>query len=526
VPAHLLLVNPSRPRKSLKRRSSGGARRFTPAQLAAQARFRTMVKARATKKNPSNKPRKRRQKGTPLRHVGPVGTAKWAGAQPSFLGGRAQAAEKKRRRVARRPSASAKDLAAYKRAFASLDASGGVTKPKRRRKKAASKTPSRQTRRKKPAAKTASRSTMSKKRRKGKGRRKSSKKRAAARRTTKVSSATKSTGTKKRRKSSKRSRAAKKAARTRARRRRNKVSKRQRALEIRMGNSMPRRRRKKRKAPGAQRRRVKQLVTRARSLRKRAKGKKGAGASIMRVRARAMSLHARSLGRRRKGSKSGLSSANKRMLRAHGLLKVNPSFSAIVKDMAVLLPEAGFTVAGLAGAAIGSTKLVNMLRTKMPSIPGIQSVHAPAVVSVLLGAAGYVGLRMAGAKSAMLGKAASSVFIGGLAAAVVHTLAAVKVKDAAGEVSLGKKLGLPLGDYVVGDYVVGDYVVGAMPGAQGVVDVDGNRVRVNGLGSIFADRTLGALPDSREGARGTRFEPHMREILDVDEGSLAGSIFD
>ncbi len=539
MPAHLLLVNPSRPRKRRASVGSSKKRHFSPAQLAAQARFRAMVSGRKPKKNPVRaKAKKRASPKTKARSL--------FRKNPSV---------KSSKRAARATRARARNFNIRKSGLEDVFA-----RPlKRKSKSANARRRSRRTPRKNPSAKRRTsgdafwsvpdtthssarkghpkEKSMARRRRKKKStakvatrkrRRRSTKKKAttAKRRKRRSTRKAASTTTKRRkRRSPKRRAAAKKGARTRRRRRKNRVSRRQRRAEIKMGNRTTRRRRRKARKGGTRSgRKATALAKRARSLRKRARGKRTPGASIMRARARALSLHSRSLRRRKRGSKGGLSPSAKRMLRASGLMKVNPSVSSVFKDMAVLLPQAGFTIGGMALTAMGSTKILNVLRSKAPSIPGINSIHAPAVVSALLGCGGYVALRMIGSKSGalatFLNKMAPGVFVGGLAAAALHTLSAVK--DATGQ-TLGKRIGLPIGDYVVGEYVVGDYTVGS---SQHQIDVDGSQVRLNGLGSIFRDNVLGALPDPREGARGTRGELHMRDLLDAEEGSLAGTIFD
>ncbi len=559
MPAHLLLVNPSRPRK---RRSSVGSskkRHFSPAQLAAQARFKAMVSGRSLKKNPVRAKAKAKAKRK-NRHVGLFGRGPKAHAARTVTsaGGslhevrsayRSNPSVKSSKRKARATRARARNFNIRKSGLEDVFARPLKRKSKsanarRRSRRSPKKNPAKMSFHKRMAALNARNDAflghptkekkMARRRRKKKStakvatrkrRRRSTKKKATTtKRRRRTSKKAASTTKRRKRRSPKRVRAAKKGARTRRRRRKNRVSRRQRRAEIKMGNRVTRRRRRKSRKSGGSRgsRKAVALAKRARSLRKRAKGKRTPGASIMRARARALSLHSRSLRRRKRGSKGGLSPSAKRMLRASGLMKVNPSVSSVFKDMAVLLPQAGFTIGGMALTAMGSTKILSVLRSKAPSIPGINSIHAPAVLSALLGCGGYVALRMIGSKSGalatFLNKMAPGVFVGGLAAAALHTLSAVK--DATGQ-TLGKRIGLPIGEYVVGEYVVGDYTVG-----QNQIDVDGSQVRLNGLGSIFRDNTLGALPDPREGARGTRGELHMRDLLDAEEGSLAGSIFD
>jgi len=342
-------------------------------------------------------------------------------------------------------------------------------------------------------------------------------------------------------------RTAKKTGAKRSKKRSVRVSKAQRAREIRMGNTV--RRRKGRKGKRKVSAKVRKLTAHRNRMRAVAKKSKGASKSIASMRARAAGLKLRALRKSRKsrktGKMTGLSPAARKQLKASGLMKVNPSLMGIIKDMGVLLPQAGMTIAGLAGAAILSSKIVAAARTRMPTNTLVGSVHAPAVVSALLGILGYVGARMAGGKPGALAtfvnKLAPSLFIGGIGAAAVHTMAAVKVGAPGAQISLGAKLGLPIGEYVIGG--MGEYVIG-----QGAmtryIDVDGSRVAVDGqVGSIFNGRTIGEYVANevtddgpREGARGRRLEASAAHILRDElamhdgklpvDGNLSGSIFD
>jgi hypothetical protein len=283
-------------------------------------------------------------------------------------------------------------------------------------------------------------------------------------------------------------------------------------------------------------------------LRRAAKKKKGAARSILTARARALSLQVRAAKKARRSKKTGkwigLSPTQRAALRRHGLLKVNPSIMSVVKDMAGLLPQAGATVAGLAIAALAGAKLVEQMKKSMPQAAAdpksiVNNPHIPAVVSVAVGALGYIAARLLGSKSGAVAtfanKLAPSLFIGGVAAATVHTLASVKTKDDKGvESSLGKRLGLPIGEYVLGEYVIGQ---------TNYVDVDGNPVAVDGQVGIFGSRTIGdyvpySVTDDgpREGARGRMLEASASDILREElamydgklpiDGNLSGSIFD
>lgn len=521
MPAQLLLVNPSKPRRP------GTMKKPSAAQLAARARFAAMVRARA---NPGVKSVKRAVKksaktraiasqGKNVRDLGAlsgifdppsrrqtrVGGSKPKPPTPAQKAARARfaAAARARAGIRQNPFSERLDSAGYS-SLAEIRGRTAAGDRRRARMKAAVK--------KAKAAKAAVENTTPTRSPPVARKKKSKTAKKRAKRPSKTAA-----------KKPKRAKRAKKAKAKKTTSRKRRMSKHARAsmrAYDKVGGGKRRRRRRKARKTRFDKVAVK-LRRKAKTLRKRAKGKKGPGARIARLRASALSLRARA---RRRG-KGGLSPSQKAALRAHGLMKVNPSIGGIIKDIGMLLPQVGATIAGLAGAAIAANKIVGFARSKMPTNTLVASTHAPAVVSGLLGVVGYIALRMIGAGSGKVAqfanKVAPAALIGGAAAATVHALSSVK--DANGQ-AIGKSLGLPIGEYVVGDYVVGDYVVGS---TQRVVDVDGATVRVNGLGNVFSSRTLGELPDPREGYRGTRGEPHMREMLeDVDDGSLAGNIFD
>lgn len=464
MPAQLLLVNPSAPRRR------NPAKAPTAAQKAARAKFAVMARAGkfgGARKNPG----KKRKAGKKSFASTPFG----------------------KRILASKARKNPRMSAADRQAAASLAADTGSWTPKEKT-VAIVKKPKKKRRAKKAAA--------------------AAPKKARKRRAKKAAAAAPA---------KRRRRTAKKA-----------IAKHSKKAHARKPKHAARRRRRRaHKLPAA----YVALRRKSRSLRKRAKSKKGVSRSILSLRARAAGLKARTKLKirrsKRTGKYVGLSPAQRKALKASGLMKVNPSFGGIIKDLGVLLPQAGATVAGLAGAAILSSKATKFLREKMPTNTMLQSPHVPAVLSVLMGVLGYVGARMIGSKpgpvATFVNKLAPSLFIGGVGAAAVHTLSAVKGADG---LSLGSKLGLPIGDYVVGDYVVGAHMI----------DVDGTSVAVD-VGSVFRNRTLGdyvpyevSADGPREGGRGRRLETSaasiVRDELDAYDGklpvdgNLSGSIFE
>jgi len=239
--------------------------------------------------------------------------------------------------------------------------------------------------------------------------------------------------------------------------------------------------------------------------------------------------------------KGGLSKRQKMLLRRHGLMRVNPSLKGITQDFIGLLPKAGVTVLATAGIAWGGQKLGDSLK----SMKWMPEAVKPFAIPVATGGV-TVGAFYAASMVRPLAKFRDAIMFGGLAAVAVHTLAAVKAKGAAGEpVSLGQKLGLPigLGEFVaIGDYIpqslgrhygehLGDFVaidgVGEAPSPY--LDVDGTEIRLNGM---FDESTLGEAPQmgyGREPARALNSPGDMtvEDVLaEADSGVLAGSVFD
>jgi len=290
------------------------------------------------------------------------------------------------------------------------------------------------------------------------------------------------------------------------------------------------------KAPKKAARRAKRpkhpLRAKAHDLRKRATKLSKAGskttAGILRTRARALSYRAGLEKPRRKNKKGawvGYSSAQRAMLKQHGLLKVNASVGSVVKDMFGLLPQAGVTVASFAGMAMLGSKVQAQLvkQASLASVAG--NKHFPAAVSFGTGALSYVIARLIGSKAggaaSAINRAAPSLFVGGVLAAAVHTIAAMKQ---------GAKLGLPIAG--LGEYVVGEYVVGSR-----IIDVNGTPIAVDGrhmlgMGEYVPFTGQPDALDLRESDRGTASEQSAAEILDRYDGlypvagNLTGSIFD
>ena len=511
MPAHLLLVNPSTPRRRLGgwgetlHRAPGfsGLSRFSPQYFAAPVRKRRKRRnaagAVAAVVNRRKNPKKR--KATKARALG------------------AKKMAKKKKKV----NAHAKKVRAFmkKHPRATLaKASKAVAKGKRKsRRKKRRKNPSR-------AALAIRRA------------------RAAGRGPAAVAThPAKAAGKKARR------RAKAKSARLRRRRKSSKgrKSSRRRVRRMRRTSSAVMRRRSRRVS-----KRIKRLNRRIAKVRVRARGK---GRKAKRARALLVTYRARksALGVKKRAMKRGF--AGGQYARSHGLTRVNPSVTGVAKDLMALLPEIGAGVGSLVGLAF----VAQMVGTKMPEsikakIPASVVPWVPTITTGGVAAVAYGALRMS--KNAKLSKLSVPVLIGGAAATALHALVAIQVKGPNGPISLGKKLGLPIGEFVgVSGYVdvngqmvavngLGDFV-----GVSGMMmDASGQNIAVNGMGEylaeevglgaagqgIFTRSSLGMLPDGsaaqeagmgREWSHGLSEEVGAESILD-DGGSLSGSIFD
>jgi hypothetical protein len=210
-----------------------------------------------------------------------------------------------------------------------------------------------------------------------------------------------------------------------------------------------------------------------------------------------------------------------RLVRAMGLAGVpNPGMGGIVKDISALLPQMGVSAVSLAVAAVAGQMVASKLvpADKQDSLLG---KAAPSVISLGVGLAGYMALR----KSKSMGKFAPWVLAGGVAAAAVHAIARITVKDAAGApVTLGKRLGLPISEYAsMAGY--GEYAsmagVGEYASMAGGTSYSGERGIFSGLDDT--DPVLSGTDDEDEV---DMIETAADEGVNTDEGSLNGSIFD
>ena len=202
-----------------------------------------------------------------------------------------------------------------------------------------------------------------------------------------------------------------------------------------------------------------------------------------------------------------------RLLRVMGLAGV-PNAGGTFKDIGVLMPQIGASAAALAGVAFAGQKIGKMIEDRV-SNETAKRIVVPAV-SVGLAIGGYMLAR----RIKPLAKFSMPILLGGMAAAVVHSIVRVKI----GDKTIAQQLGLPLGEYAAmagyGEYAamagMGEYA--AMAGGTAY---SGERGIFAGLDD--ADPVLSGTDDMDEV---DMVETLADEGVNADEGSLNGSIFD
>jgi hypothetical protein len=300
-------------------------------------------------------------------------------------------------------------------------------------------------------------------------------------------------------------------------------------------------------------------------------GKRRARRAILKARKSALNL-------KRSALIGSIPAADRKLLEASGLMNVrpNPGFGDVFKDFAALAPQIGAHAVALAGVAVAGQKIGDRLckmvvgekvgEEKTKAEASFVCKHAVTIGSVATAFAAYEAVKHISPKTRPF---AGAVLLGGLAAAFVHAAARMGTKiDPVTKLptsNLGKDLGLPL--------------MSAAPSASiaGFIDVDGQRLAINGMGEYMAlsgstltgsslgeymalsgstltgsslgefgdymalsgstltGSTLGEIGQMSEGRQGDRalnspgdptIEDFMHDHDEHDEGSLSGSIFD
>lgn len=166
------------------------------------------------------------------------------------------------------------------------------------------------------------------------------------------------------------------------------------------------------------------------------------------------------LRQRRRAARGHMSASQKRYMQAHGLVHVNPlDLKKIVAGMKDLVLEGAVGV----GSAVSVFWAGQWLGTKIVEKMGAKwAPYAAPGASLALTVVEYVALRMTG--KVKFSKLAGPAFVGGVIGTGFSVLAHVMVDDKPGapQISLGRKLGLPVGEVLLPGLDVGmnlkDYV--------------------------------------------------------------------
>ena len=223
--------------------------------------------------------------------------------------------------------------------------------------------------------------------------------------------------------------------------------------------------------------------------------------------------------------RSAQSPAERKLLSAMGIAGVpNPSMGGMFKDIGTLLPQMGVSAVSLAIAAVAGQMIASKIIPAEKQTVGLYK-FAPSGISLGVGFAAYMVLRKS--KSISISKLAPWALAGGVAAAAVHAIARITVKKDGADVSLGKALGLPIGEYAsmagYGEYasMAGHRGMGEYASMAGGTSYSGSRGVFAGLDDT--DPVLSGTDDEDEV---DMLETDADEGVNSDEGSLNGSIFD
>ena len=265
--------------------------------------------------------------------------------------------------------------------------------------------------------------------------------------------------------------------------------------------------------------------------------------------------------RRRSSAKAalrGLSRSAAKAAKAMGMVKGarrNPGgilgfLKGEAKDMMDMAPSIAVQLGAMAAIGFASSKASEQIRKRVAP-GGAVDKFAGVISSGAIAVAAFAAMKMV--KSEKVKQFALPVLMGGMAATAVQALAAIKVKKDAADVSLGQRLGLPIGDFTsisgyldvhgrevaidgMGDYV--DQPLGALDihrsrFDEGAVVSMGDYVD-QPLGAISIDRTIegsvlgeiGQMSEGRQGARALNSPGDPRIESFINRGSLSGSVFD
>ena len=245
------------------------------------------------------------------------------------------------------------------------------------------------------------------------------------------------------------------------------------------------------------------------------------------------------------------------------------------RDMMAIAPSVAVQLGSMAAIGYASAKASERIKKmvvgekigeeKTKAEAGFAHKYAGAISSGAITLAAFAAMKMV--KSDKVKQFTLPVLFGGMAATLVQVLAAVKVepKKIAGQaasatplpkISLGQRLGLPIGDYMalsgfvdvhgrpvavngMGDYVpqaLGEIELSRGPYGEGTVVTPMGDYVPQALGELtlhegrFHEGTvlgeIGQMSEGRQGARALNSPGDLTIESFVDSGSLSGSVFD
>lgn len=337
-----------------------------------------------------------------------------------------------------------------------------------------------------------------------------------------------------------------------------------------------RRRPKKAKAKKASRRRRPKAKKAAKKVARRRRPKKAAKAkkASRRRRPKKMKAAKKTARRRRpkKAAKKKMSRRSSAAARAMGMMKgarKNPGgildfLKSEAQDMMAIAPSVAVQLGSMAAIGYASAKASEQIK-KRAAADGAMHKYAGVISSGAITLAAFAAMKMV--KSEKAKQFTLPVLFGGMAATLVQVLAAVKVepKKIEGQpapatplpkISLGQRLGLPIGDYMalsgfvdvhgrpvavngMGDYVpqaLGEIELSRGPYGEGTVVTPMGDYVPQALGELtlhegrFHEGTvlgeIGQMSEGRQGARALNSPGDLTIESFVDSGSLSGSVFD
>jgi hypothetical protein len=262
--------------------------------------------------------------------------------------------------------------------------------------------------------------------------------------------------------------------------------------------------------------------------------------------------------RRARTALKRISKSASKAARAMGMIKAsrkNPGgildfLKAEAKDMMAIAPSVAVQLGAMAAVGYASSMASAQIR-KSAKPDGAVAKYAGVISSGAVTVVAFAAMKMI--KSDKVRQFALPVLFGGMAATAVQALAAIKVKKDAADISLGQKLGLPIGEYMalsgfidvhgrplavdgMGDYVpqaLGEISLHPSRFHEGTVISMGDYVP-QALGALTIDRTIegavlgeiGQMSEGRQGARALNSPGDPRVEDFIDAGSLSGSVFD